>query len=211
MLQWDCGPPYQNVYMTYLQNWDKYNVVVIIYSHIIHTNTHTCLLTLHSYASSNRGETKNAELHLVKKDKNLAQQKLPDRSEKGKCTGIGAARYGNGKALTPISSSTRRVLTHMLCSYSRLNWPLADGNGACDRAFSVIPFSSRFASYHMHTILIAGTFTSFEFAPIHKISLLWAAIKPIKFVISFPMQPNPSIAFAASVSQQVVNKLVFLF
>ena len=27
--------------MTYLQNWDKYNVVVIIYRLIIHT-THTC-------------------------------------------------------------------------------------------------------------------------------------------------------------------------
>ena len=100
----------------------------------------------------------------------------------------------------------------MLCSYSRLIWPLADSNGACVRAFSVLPFSRRAASYNMHTILIAGTFTSFACAPILKISLFRAAIKPgIKFIISFPMQPNPSMVVAASISQQVVNKLVFLF
>ena len=29
-----CGPPHENVYMTHLQSWDKYNLVVIIYTHI---------------------------------------------------------------------------------------------------------------------------------------------------------------------------------
>ena len=96
----------------------------------------------------------------------------------------------------------------MLWTYSRLNWQLADGNGDYVRAISSIPFSINFAVYtiyKMHTILFAGT-TSL--APFFIISPLWAAIKPIIF-ISFPMQPNPSMVVAASISQQVVNKLVF--
>ena len=126
-------------------------------------------------------------------------------SKKRKSTGTGTAGYGKGKAPTPISSATRRVPTHMLYSYSRLNLPLADSNGACVKAVSVIPFSRRIASYNKHTILIAGTFTSFLCGPIIKISHLRAVIKPIIiFIISFPMQPNPSIAVAASISQQVV-------
>ena len=77
--------------MTYLENWGKYNVVVIIYTHIIHTththtytHTHICSLTLRGSALSSRRETKNAKLHPVKKDKTLTQQKLPDGSEKRK-------------------------------------------------------------------------------------------------------------------------------
>ena len=46
------GPPYQNVYMSYLQNWDKYNVVVIIYSLIAHTHTHTNREHAHTYMYS---------------------------------------------------------------------------------------------------------------------------------------------------------------
>ena len=43
-----CGPPYQNVYMTDLQNWDKYNIVVIIYSHITHTHKYRTLTRMYS-------------------------------------------------------------------------------------------------------------------------------------------------------------------
>ena len=180
----------------------------------MHTNrehAHTCILTLHSSASSNGRETKNATLLPVKKVKNLALQKLPDGSEKRKGKGPGAAGYGKGKALTPISSTTRKIPTNLLCSYSRLNWPLADGNGACVRAISVIPLSIRGGFHKMHTILLFAWSTWLAMLPLLKISLLWAAIKPIKLVISFPMQPNPSILLVASISQQVVNKLVFLF
>ena len=98
----------------------------------------------------------------------------------------------------------------MLCSYSGLNWPLADGNGACVRAISVIPFATISLSHKMYTFLIFSFFW-FSSAPFLKISLHRAAIKPIKLFISFPMQPNPSIVVVASISQQVVNKLVFLF
>ena len=93
---------------------------------------------------------------------------------------------------------------------SLLIWPLADGNEPCVRAISVIPFSTRVGFYKMHTIINAS-FTWLAWAPILKVSYYRAAIKPIKFVISFPMQPNPSMVVAASISQQVVNKLVFLF
>ena len=101
--------------------------------------------------------------------------------------------------------------THMLCSYSRLNWPLADGNGACVRAISVIPFSIMGGFHKMHTILLFTYSTWFSSAPLLKISLYRAAINPIKLVISFPMQPNPSMVVVAIISQQVENKLVFLF
>ena len=122
-----------------LMNWYRY----VLHTHIhTHTNIHRehanicdCTLTLHGNVLSNGQETKNAKLPPVKRGKNLAQQKLPDGSEMRKGTGTGAAGYGKGKALTPISSATRRVPTHTLCNYSRLNWPLADGNGACVRAF----------------------------------------------------------------------------
>mgnify|MGYP007058656881 CR=1 FL=1 len=126
-------------------------------------------------------------------------------------------RYGNfgsmvgeGKALTPISSATRRVTTYMLCSYSRLNWPLTDSNVACVRANLVIPFSIRVASVKMYTILVASKVIWFAIVPLLKMFLCRAAIKPIKFVISFPVQPNPSILDTASIPQQVVNKLVFI-
>ena len=98
----------------------------------------------------------------------------------------------------------------MLCSYSRINWPLADGNGAWVRAFSVIPFSIRGVFHKMHTILFFSISTWFASAPILKISLHRAAIKPIEFLISFSIQPNPSMVVTASISQQVENKLVFL-
>ena len=181
----------------------------------MHTNiehAHISILTLHGSASSNGREAKNAKLLPVKKGKNLAEQKLLDGSEKKKGTGPGAAGYGKGKALTPISSTTRKIPTHnfMLCSYSGLNWPLADGNGACVRAISVIPFATSGLFHKMHTILISS-FLWFSSAPFLKISLHRAAIKPIKLFISFPMQPNPSMVVVASISQQVVNKLVFLF
>ena len=146
-----------------------------------------------------------------KRVKNFAQQKPPNGSEMRKGRGTGAAGHGQGKALTPISSATRRVITHMLCSYSRLNWPLADSNGMfCVRATSVIPCSIRVASVKMHTILFAVTVTWFAIVPLLIISIRRAAIKPIKFVISFPVQHNPSIARVASIPQQVGNKFVFI-
>ena len=98
----------------------------------------------------------------------------------------------------------------MLCSYSRLIWPVADGNGPCVRAISTLPFPNRGAFYKMHTIINAF-FTWLAWAPLVKVSFYGAAIKPIKFVISFPMQPNPSMVVAATISQQFVYKLVFLF
>ena len=118
-------------------------------------------------------------------------------------TGSGAAGYGQGKALTPISSATKRVITHMLCSYSRLNWPLADSNGIfCVRATLEVPCSIRVASVMMHTILVAVTVTWFATVPLLIISIHRAAIKQIKFVISLPpIQSNPSIAGAASIPQ----------
>ena len=143
--------------------------------------------------------------------KNFAQQKPPDGSEMRKGRGTGAAGHEQGKALTPISSATRRVITHMLCSYSRINWPLADSNGIfCVRATSVTPCPIRVASVKMHTILVAVTVTWFASVPLLIISIRRAAIKPIKFVISFPVQHNPSIARVASIPQQVGNKLVFI-
>ena len=128
-----------------------------------------------------------------------------------KGTGTGTAGHEEGKALTPISSAASRVITHMLCSYSRLNWPLADSNGIfCVRATSVIPCSIRVASVKMHIILVAVIVTWFAIVPLFIISIHRAAIKPIKFAISFPVQPNPSIAAAASIPQQIGNKLVFI-
>ena len=107
--------------------------------------------------------------------------------------------------------ATRRGPPHMLCNFSRLNWPLADSNKVCLRATSVIPFSTMVLSFKNHTIFLASSVIWFAIIPLLKLFLHRAAIKPIKFVISFPMQPNPSIVVAASIFQQVVNKLVFLF
>ena len=196
----------------------------MIYSYIIHTNTnththtqhlhtehaHIFVLTLYGCASSNRQETKNPILLPAKKVKNLAQQKLLDGSEMRRGMGTGAAGYGKEKALTPISSATRGVPTHMLCSYSCLNWPLADSNGFWVRATSVIPFSISVVIFKKHTIFLAFSVTWLAKAPLLKISLHRAAVKPIKSFISSPMQTNPSMVVAASISQQVVNKLVFL-
>ena len=125
--------------------------------------------------------------------------------------GTGAAGYGKEKALTPISSATRGVPTHMLCSYSCLNWPLADSNGFWVRATSVIPFSISVVIFKKHTIFLAFRVTWLAKAPLLKISLHRAAVKPIKSFISSPMQTNPSMVVAASISQQIENKLVFLF
>ena len=100
-----------------------------------------------------------------------------------------------------------------LCNYSRLNWPLANSSRAGSWARSVIPFSFFpgviVASYNSPEILHV-TVTWFAIVPHLIISLQRAAIKPIKFVISFPIQPNPPIAGAGTVPQQVVNKLVFI-
>ena len=100
----------------------------------------------------------------------------------------------------------------MLCNCSRLNWPLTDSNEVCIRAFSVIPFSFRYRvpSYKKPTIFLATNVLWFTPFPLLKIFLYRAVIKPIKFFISFPMEPNPSTFLAASISQQVGNKFVFL-
>ena len=61
----------------------------------------------------------------------------------------------------------------------------------------------------MHTILPTSTWLAI--VPPLIISLRRAVIKPIKFVISFPIQPNPSIAEeATSTPQQLGQKLVFI-
>ena len=99
------------------------------------------------------------------------------------------------------------------CNYSRLNWPLANSRRAGSWARSVIPFSFFpaviVASYNSPETLRV-TVTWFAIVPHLIISLHRAAIKPIKFVTSFPIQPNPPIAGAGSVPQQVINKLVFI-
>ena len=101
----------------------------------------------------------------------------------------------------------------MRCNYSCLNWPLTDSNEGFLRATSVTPFSIRVMvlCYKNHTIFLAFFVIWFTLLPLLKNFLHRAVIKPIKFFISFPMQPNPSLGFAASIPQQVVNKLVFLF
>ena len=95
-----------------------------------------------------------------------------------------------------------------VCNFPCLNWPLANRNGVGIWAGIVIPFSLKVASSKMPTILHASTW--FAIVPPLIISLRWAVIKPIKFVIGFPIQPNPSIAGPSSIPQQVVNKLVFI-
>ena len=75
---------------------------------------------------------------------------------------------------------------------------------------NVIPFSST-VPYNKRTILRALRVIWFAIVPLLIISLRRAVIKPIKFVISFiPIQPHPPNVVAASIPQQVDNKLVFI-
>ena len=126
-------------------------------------------------------------------------------------TGGRRERYGEGKVLTltSIPSPTRVFPVHMGLQFSRLNWPLADSNET-GWACYVIPFSIIVASYNMATILRASSVIWFAIVPLLIIFFLRAVIKPIKFAIRSPIQPNPSRAVAASIPQQVVNKLVFI-
>ena len=99
-------------------------------------------------------------------------------------------------------------------NYFHLNWSLADSKGLGWWARSVIPFSFFLflipVSYNLPEIL-GVTVAWFALVPLLTISLCSAAIKPIKFVFSFPpIQSNPSIVSASSIPQQGVNKLVFI-
>ena len=140
-----------------------------IWNIFISHSTRLCFIKRTDFPSKKKGK------------KSCSTETTRDGSEMRKSTGTGAAGFGKGKVLTLMSSATRRVTTRMLCSYSLLKWPLADSHGECVRAFSVIPFSIRVAYVKMHTILVASTVTWFALAPLLKISLRRAAIKPLKF------------------------------
>ena len=82
-------------------------------------------------------------------------------------------------------------------------------NGTVTWAKYVIPCPIMVACSKNHAILPAFVIW-FAIAPIVIISLRRAVIKPIKFVISFPIQPNPPIAVVDRIPQQVIYKSVFI-